>query len=1053
MLAKRSDAKQSLGYRAETGAQFFADIADALIALSHEKPVLLIFDGLHWLDPLSSDLLTSLLYSLGNANDYRNLPIMVAGTMRTSAGSDRTRAKLESLDREVWSADLQLSAFDEAETQALIASRGLPHPSRQLADRLCHAAVGNPGLIIHILERLQRSGDILLHSGYSLLREPTYLKSWEAEPVSGLDENIERLDARGLDIIAIAALLGRRFDLDDLASVTGVNEPSLMERLADVSAMIQLRQGAYHFVNEATHRAFLNRTPASQRVSKHLEIAETLERTMKDQSFDTLWRIFNQYLQARPAAPPSKLYSYGKRVGELASQVYAWDTAASAYLAASQAVADEALRAEMHENAGTCYRYSWDTGPAIYQFEQAHLAWKACGRTTKAAEALAQKTRLVVREFAPGQGVDLTPFEMALDMVGEDDPALRAYILTRLCDAYSHSHRGPEAVSAGLSAREIAVAQADDWLTNDACTFLGLAYQLSGQLDASIENYNEAIARAERLKRPWLQNIPRQRLTMAQIMQGRLADARASAEAGLRIAEATNYPGEACMADANLTAIAAIAGDFDAVERHAGEMQSLFVQSRYSIAAFQALRALAAARCYQGDRKGAIDAIDQLAEPGRVFERPERRVRDLVVLMRHYIQRNAEPGRANAGVDRAEAQEAVANFFSRHLDGDVNAYNLCEVCQIAELAEDLRMVELYPALNEKLNWALERNIQVAFGWPLLVKRVLASLHRANGNHAKAEDLMREAIAETARIGAGFEAARSAFELARILAAKHDMTAQIEAQGYVRQACEGFRAARAPAFLARAANLAENLGLHLNSAAGPVAAGALSERKRRIMDHMARGRTETEISRDMMLSRQTIADEADEIASDLGIETGGEDAPLHLTLMVTDIEKSTPLIERLGDRAAYGLFREHDEIVRRALVNYGGVEIKNRGDGILSGFHSCLEALGCARTIQQELDRRDRGSEFPLRVRVGLHAGGLILREDGLFGLNIHIAVRICDYCQPGEIVFSEGVCDFAQKFDLPHAYIGQVDLKGLSRPTRLYSLNWRTPLSGTESRL
>jgi hypothetical protein len=92
-----------------------------------------------------------------------------------------------------------------------------------------------------------------------------------------------------------------------------------------------------------------------------------------------------------------------------------------------------------------------------------------------------------------------------------------------------------------------------------------------------------------------------------------------------------------------------------------------------------------------------------------------------------------------------------------------------------------------------------------------------------------------------------------------------------------------------------------------------------------------------------------------------------------TILFTDIEGSTQLTERLGDREWMTLLRQHNEIVREQSAKYSGFEVKSQGDGFMLAFASARDAVRCAIGIQRALAERHPEAD-ELRVRIGLHTG-------------------------------------------------------------------------------
>lgn len=160
-----------------------------------------------------------------------------------------------------------------------------------------------------------------------------------------------------------------------------------------------------------------------------------------------------------------------------------------------------------------------------------------------------------------------------------------------------------------------------------------------------------------------------------------------------------------------------------------------------------------------------------------------------------------------------------------------------------------------------------------------------------------------------------------------------------------------------------------------------------------------------------------------------------------TILFTDLEGSTSLLQESGEAAFMVLLTEHDLIIRRALVASRGREVKHTGDGIMASFEGVAHALRCAASIQDGFDARSREGGIPeLRVRIGMAAGEPVDHNDDMFGSAVNLASRICDAAVAGHILVSDIVHDLGveQGFSLQEADARV--LKGFSEPTRVFEL-------------
>ena len=146
---------------------------------------------------------------------------------------------------------------------------------------------------------------------------------------------------------------------------------------------------------------------------------------------------------------------------------------------------------------------------------------------------------------------------------------------------------------------------------------------------------------------------------------------------------------------------------------------------------------------------------------------------------------------------------------------------------------------------------------------------------------------------------------------------------------------------------------------------------------------------------------------------------------HLTFLLADIEGSTDLLGRLGDRYA-SVLADVRRLVRGAVRSTGGHLVSARGDDVFAVFEGAPEALEAALAIQRAMRDHSWPGDSPCRLRVGLHRGRPELTDTGYVGLSVHAAARICFSAHGGQIVMSSAVRD-ATAESLPD----DVSLRGL----------------------
>lgn len=153
-----------------------------------------------------------------------------------------------------------------------------------------------------------------------------------------------------------------------------------------------------------------------------------------------------------------------------------------------------------------------------------------------------------------------------------------------------------------------------------------------------------------------------------------------------------------------------------------------------------------------------------------------------------------------------------------------------------------------------------------------------------------------------------------------------------------------------------------------------------------------------------------------------------------TVLFTDIVGSTAAAERMGDRRWARLMEQHVEDVRRQLSAHRGHEVKSTGDGILATFDRPTAAVRCAAAIG-EASRR-----LGLAIRAGVHTGEVELAGDDLRGVSVHLAARVMEAADPGEVLVSSTTRDLVAGTDLAFTEKGSFNLKGISGSRTLFAL-------------
>ncbi len=162
----------------------------------------------------------------------------------------------------------------------------------------------------------------------------------------------------------------------------------------------------------------------------------------------------------------------------------------------------------------------------------------------------------------------------------------------------------------------------------------------------------------------------------------------------------------------------------------------------------------------------------------------------------------------------------------------------------------------------------------------------------------------------------------------------------------------------------------------------------------------------------------------------------------LTLLFTDIEGSTRLLQQLGSRYA-DLLRECRRLLRTAFQRRNGHEVDTQGDAFFVVFERAADAVSAATAAQQALFSARWPVGVSVRVRMGLHTGEPQSTEEGYIGLDVHRAARIMSAAHGGQVLLSQATCDLIAS-DLPEGVclhdLGEYRLKDIVGQSRLFHL-------------
>ena len=126
----------------------------------------------------------------------------------------------------------------------------------------------------------------------------------------------------------------------------------------------------------------------------------------------------------------------------------------------------------------------------------------------------------------------------------------------------------------------------------------------------------------------------------------------------------------------------------------------------------------------------------------------------------------------------------------------------------------------------------------------------------------------------------------------------------------------------------------------------------------------------------------------------------------VTFLFTDIEGSTELLRRLGDKYI-SLLEDQRRILRTIFVKWHGHEVDTEGDAFFVSFPRATEAITAVVEAQKALANHSWPEDETVLVRMGLHTGEPWTGAEGYVGMDVHRAARIAHVGHGGQVLLSE----------------------------------------------
>ena len=768
-------------------------------------------------------------------------------------------------------------------------------PSDALVQAVYRETEGNPFFVNEIVRLLVADGRLEKAEG---------VKDWSVT----IPQSVREVVGRRLDhlsdecnkVLTIGAVIGREFGIKLLEKVAEVKGDRLLEALeeamaARVIAELPRATDQYWFSHALIRETLYEELSTTRRVRLHRQIGEALEELDAE---GNLPQLAYHFCEAAPGGDVDKAVDYAKRAGERAVALFAWEGAANQFEHGLQALelqtsvdgerkcdlllalGDAQFGAGDVQESKAAFRHAADVAKGLKDGERLARAALGYGRHWDAS-SVQEDTVAILRE--------------ALDGLSEQDSALRARLLARLGqEIYLASLEECEALT--REAIEVARRIGDKTALSDA---LFSSIWGSVVVDAAEERLavaNEIIGLAE-------ETGDRQRILDGLFTRINtlmiIGDVKAAYE------------------------------DVETYARLAGELRIPFYLWQAEL--FRGMRALFEGRLEEADRLAQValavgqrgqgnNAMPMFGAQTYAIRREQGRLAEMEAGIKGFAQMYpAVPAWRTAlafnYAERGMEAEARSEFeilakddfgiFPRDGNWPISIALLTQVCAL--LGDEQRAAYLY----DELAPFEHRCITVGFcadcygTTDLLLGLMASTMERWDD----AERHFADALEMNVRMGTGRWTGWTQHEYADMLLKRAGAGDREKALGLLNQAID----------------LAQPRGMK-----------ALLERSL-TLKLKAQGVDLTDIGTSIdTVAREVLADQPD-----LRTHAAPDGT---VTIMFSDIEGSTQLTERLGDKGWMRVLREHNAIIREQIKAHGGFEVKSEGDGFMVAFQVRLQAI-------------------------------------------------------------------------------------------------------------
>jgi class 3 adenylate cyclase len=413
----------------------FKAVAGLLAEVAGSVSVCVVLDDLHWADAQSLALLKHLLRSTEQA------ALEVIITYRDSdLGKDHpltaVLADLRSLQGVQRLALHGLGADEVAEIMSAVAGHELEPDGVELAGQIAAETDGNPFFVGEILRGLSESGGLVFDED---------AQRWSLDTTAGIrlpesvreviERRVERLGEQSLEVLRLAAVIGREFDLELLSAVVEMDEGQLLDHLeaavaASLLAESSEKVGRFRFAHALVNQTLYDGLGATRRARMHQRVAQALEALYGPDPSEHLAEFALHWRLAAVSIEKAKAANYASKAGQHALETLAPAEALKFFDDAVELLSEgeSRERCEALIGLGEAQRQTGDPAHRETLLHAGRIA-SELGDAELAARAALANSRVLQSVIGELDDERLGAIERAIELDNPSNPARRARLL------------------------------------------------------------------------------------------------------------------------------------------------------------------------------------------------------------------------------------------------------------------------------------------------------------------------------------------------------------------------------------------------------------------------------------------------------------------------------------------------------------------------------------------------------------------------------------------------------------------------------------------------